>query len=444
MLTRALNYIKMTGQCSTVELSNFLRVSVSTVTRHLKELIASDKVVRLGKGKSVRYIAIRQLRGVTQPISVRQVNTTANIVLVGNLWITHNGTLLETEEENIEFDGLPWFFYDLKPQGFIGRMIGKDVSRQLMLPPRTEQWNDDDILRYLILSPRETSGNFELFHGDNLTKSAAYEPLPRRELLERYDKHVKKPAFVEFEENGGSSAGGEQPKFNSRVCPDGVRKVCIVKYSPPLNTGNQAAERVKDLLICEHYALEELRNFNGFAAKTDFYFSDERLYLEIERFDRIIIGDTEGKRGMVSLESVIAQFVGYAGNWAEASESLYAEGIINTADASLLKLWLAYSRCIGNTDTHNGNVSLFIDGITPDKVTPAYDILPMAYMPNNAELPMPNVRIIKPDLIDDITWEKGRELGLNFWNRVLEDKYISTDFKAFANQWAKYLKITFN
>ena len=440
MLTRALNYIRMTGQCSTSELSGFLGVSISTVSRHLKELIADNKVVRLGQGKNIRYIAIKVIRGITQPIVVRQVDPQANIIIVGNLWVTHNGTILETEDENIEYDDLPWFFFDLRPQGFIGRMIGRDVSRQLMLSARTDQWDSNDLLRYLVLTPRETSGNFELFYGYKEVKLALGPVDTRQDLLKNYDKHVKKSVFVEFEENGGSSAGGEQPKFNSRICPDGLSKICIVKYSPLLNKGNPTAERVKDLLICEHYALEELRHFNGLSTKTEFFFSNERLYLEIERFDRSIVNGKEGQRGMVSLESVIAQFVGYAGNWAEASDSLYAEGVLNSDDATLLKLWLAYSRFIGNTDTHNGNVSLYINGIIPDGLTPAYDMLPMAYMPSKADLPMPKVKVIRPDLINDDTWQQGRELALKFWNRVLEEQCISTDFKEIANQWIEYLE----
>jgi len=428
----------MSGQCSSSELAEFLSISVSTVTRHLSQLMSDGKVVRLGQGKNSRYIALRNIEGITQPVIIRQISPQAEVLILGNLWVTNNGTILETDNDIIEYDDLPWFFFDLKPQGFIGRLIARRVGKQLKVPTRVERWNSDDILRYLVLEENNTAGNFQLFHDLKNVKNRKQLIIPRNITLERYDTHVKKPIFTEFEDNGGSSAGGEQPKFNSKSSVNEVSS--IVKYSPLLNVGNPVAERVKDLLICEHHALKILQDFNGLAAHTEIFITDDRLYLEIERFDRTLVGDKEGQIGMVSLESVIGEFVGYAGNWAEASDSLLAEGILTNDDAQLLKLWLAFSRFIGNTDTHNGNVSLFLDGIEPSGLTPAYDMLPMAYMPSNSELPTPDITIRRPQLIDDATWEQGRELGIKFWEIIITEERISDDFKLIANQWLVYLK----
>jgi hypothetical protein len=51
---------------------------------------------------------------------------------------------------------------------------------------------------------------------------------------------------------GHSSVAGEQPKF---ACFDGISHL-IVKYSPALSSHNPVAERFRDLLICEHFALK--------------------------------------------------------------------------------------------------------------------------------------------------------------------------------------------
>lgn len=51
---------------------------------------------------------------------------------------------------------------------------------------------------------------------------------------------------------GGSSAGGEQPKF----CTVTARRAVLVKFSP---TGDSPpSERLRDLLVCEHLAIQTL------------------------------------------------------------------------------------------------------------------------------------------------------------------------------------------
>ena len=432
MIDRLIRYLRMTGQCSSAELADFLSVSVSTVSRHLTKLIDDGKVVRLGQGKNIRYIYLRAVKEITQPVMVRQVDENAVIHQLGKLWIIENGSVLEMDDDIVAYDDLPWFFYDLKPQGFIGRLIGKRVAPNLQVSPRVDTWSGDDVLRYLVLEPNSTPGNFELYKDFDILRTIKSSVPSRERILERYEAHLTKPMFTEFEEAGGSSAGGEQPKFNAFI---GTSK--IVKYSQPLNVNNANAERVKDLLICEHHALSILGEYNGYAAKTDIFVTEQRAYLEISRFDRTIMGSEEGQIGMVSLESVIAEFIGYVENWSDAADKLLAQEIIKPDQAELLKLWLSYSRLIGNTDTHNGNVSLFLEGITPSRLTPAYDILPMAYMPNNADIPTPKVKIVRPNNVSDEIWQQAKLLACNFWQRVADDSRVSDSFKAIANDWLK-------
>lgn len=432
MIDRLSRYLRMTGQCSSAELADFLSVSVSTVSRQLTKLIDDGKVVRLGQGKNVRYIYLRAVKEITQPVLVRQVDENAVIHQLGKLWIIDNGSVLEMDNEIVAYDDLPWFFFDLKPQGFIGRLIGKRVASNLQVSQRVDSWNSDDVLRYLVLEPNNTPGNFELYKNFDSVRSVKSSTPTRERILERYETHLTKPMFTEFEEGGGSSAGGEQPKFNALL---GCSK--IVKYSQPLNVANSNAERVKDLLICEHHALNVLREYNGSAAETDIFVTEKRAYLEVKRSDRTVVEREEGQIGMVSLESVIAEFIGYVENWSDAADKLLAQEIIKPDQAELLKLWLSFSRLIGNTDTHNGNVSLFLDGITPSKLTPAYDILPMAYMPNNADIPTPKVKIVRPDNISDEIWQQAILLARDFWQRVSDDSRVSESFKTIASDWLK-------
>lgn len=54
-------------------------------------------------------------------------------------------------------DGSPFFLQDLKPQGFIGRMILKRHPEP-GLPERITDWKDSDVLIYLVRQGDDISG----------------------------------------------------------------------------------------------------------------------------------------------------------------------------------------------------------------------------------------------------------------------------------------------
>jgi hypothetical protein len=56
-------------------------------------------------------------------------------------------------------------------------------------------------------------------------------------------------------------------------------------------------------------------------------------------------------------------------------------------------------------------------------------------MPNNADIPTPKVKIVRPDNVSDETWQQAKLLACDFWQRVSEDSNISEPFKAVANEW---------
>ena len=424
---------------SSSELADFLQVSLSSINRQLKQLILEEQVVRLGQGKNTKYTCIRKVAGVPQPVIVREVNEKAQVSIVGRLWITHTGTIMETASDILMYDDLPWYFSNLKPQGFIGKTIARHVSRKAYIPPKLDHWSSDDLLRYLVSFNHESSGNFELYQDYQKPPLLRYNAVPFNTVLKKHDKYVE---GLSKSININSSAGGEQPKFNYRKNCN-IKKVmtsCLVKFSPQLNVGNPVAERVKDLLVCEHLALSVLAEYNGYVASTELQRSKERQYLEVTRFDRVSVGETEGQLGMVSLETVLAEYVGYASDLVEASITLKEKGLLTESDASLLQTWLAYSRFIGNSDTHNGNVSLFLKDFHVNGLTPAYDILPMRYMPASGDIPEPEIEIKKPKNIDEESWILGRELGLNFWEQAVTDSRLSAEFIEIAKQWISYIK----
>ena len=440
MINPLLMYMKMSENLvSAAQLSDFLNISLSTVSRQLNQLIAGGVVVRFGKGKNTRFIYLREVPDVDQPVIVREINEQAKISVVRKLWITHQGSLMETGNELQHYNGLPWYFLDLKPSGFIGRSIAEYASHRINTPIKLENWSHDDLLRYLVNFHNETPSHFEFF-ANYKPRLLRYNAKPQRKILKDYDNYVD---TLDQTIDIDSSAGGEQPKFNYRLhdSDNNSIKSYLVKFSPKLGVGNPIAERVKDLLVCEHVALAVLAEYNGHAVSTTLQRSDDRLYLEIIRFDRVPVHYMEGQVGVVSLDAVINQYIGSQPlNWVEASIGLKEKGILSESDAHLLQTWFAYSCFIGNNDTYNENVCLFLKELKTNGLTPAFDISPMIYMPTMGDIPSPEIRIKKPNNIDGECWALGRKLGLNFWSQVVKNKTLSDDFVGIAKQWISYIK----
>lgn len=442
MINPFVMYMKMSGSLvAAAELSVFLNISLSTVSRQLNQLIAEGSVARFGKGKNTKFIYLRKVTGVEQPVIVREINEQAKIAVVRKLWITDQGTIMETANELLTYDDLPWYFLNLKPAGFIGRSIAQYASRKINTPIDLENWNNDDLLRYLVNFHNETPSHFELF-ANYKPRLLRYNAKPPKKILKDYDKYVDVlDQTIDIE----SSAGGEQPKFNYRLHDRNNNSInsYLVKFSPRLDIGNPIAERVKDLLVCEHIALTVLAEYNGHAVSTTLQISDERLYLEIIRFDRVPVHYMEGQVGVVSLDAVVNQYLGRKSlNWIEASIALKEKGMLSKSDANLLQTWFAYSRFIGNNDTYNDNVSLFLKDLKVNGLTPAYDISPMIYMPTMGDIPSPEIKIRKPNDIDGECWALGRKLGLDFWSRIVKNKTLSDEFVEIGKQWIAYIKFT--
>lgn len=78
--------------------------------------------------------------------------------------------------------------------------------------------------------------------------------------------------------------GGEQPKFTATVEEDGQRDAVLVKFSRAAD--GEAAERWADLLVCEHLALQCLRDAGIQAAASELIQTSDYTFLEVRRFDR--------------------------------------------------------------------------------------------------------------------------------------------------------------
>ena len=416
------------GVLSSTELQEQLGVSQSTVSRALAPLVQAGQVQKVGAARSQRYVLPRTVPGVGREVPVMRVNEHGQASPFASLVPLQGGAIWVDEADGLsqQHGGLPWFLDDMRPQGFMGRTFAH-AHPELQLGTDPRHWNDDDVLRALALFGDDLPGNlvvgeaaFQRFH-----------TLPQR--ASRADSHADYPRMAEQAMQGtlsGSSAGGEQPKFCTRL---GERHV-IVKFSPASDA--PVDQRLRDLLVCEHLALTVLAEAGLPAAKTAIVAGGGRIFLEAERFDRT----AQGRIGMVSLMVYDNEYVGEMDNWAATANRMLARGLLTAQDARTLRLLEAYGVLIANTDRHYGNISLILrnDDWT---LSPTYDMLPMLYAPLGGELVERDfaARPLQPTAATLPEWAQARTLAKTFWQAAASDKRVSEGFRTIASRNLRHI-----
>ena len=339
-------------------------LSQPTVSRALAAL--GDEVLRLGSGPSIHYVLRDRSRSfastlifrVSEEGLIRELGSLVPVRPDGFVIVQADGVVLHS-------DGLPWWMYDMRPQGYLGRAYASTHAAVLGLPANPEHWGDMDVMRALLAHGHDVIGNLLIgeLARDRFIEMPA--PLP-------VDREVAYPALAASTSAGdvpGSSAGGEQPKF----CAYSEREHVLVKFSMP--DDNPISERWRDLLLAEHLALSVL------GVETNVFDFGGQRFLEAPRFDRV---GQFGRLGVFSLRALEAEFVGDASApWPSLVRRLVADGHVHAdAIAGAALLW-AFGTLIGNTDMHAGNLSFISGHGRPYHLAPAYDMLPMGFAPRS-------------------------------------------------------------
>ncbi|MDD2712215.1 MAG: type II toxin-antitoxin system HipA family toxin YjjJ [Simplicispira sp.] len=435
------------GVATSAELAAALGVSQPTVSRALAPLIQSGQVRRVGAARSQRYLLPRNVPGVGDDVMLMRVNEQGVPAPFGRMVPLHGGACWVDEADGVSqlHDSLPWFLADMRPQGFMGRNFAH-THPELALPNDTRYWSDDDVLRALALCGEDLPGNLVVGSASLERFFALAEQLPRAASEADYPQLAQRALQGTLP---GSSAGGEQPKFccvtgtGAGAGTQGGRSV-IVKFS---SAGTSPAdERTRDLLLCEHLALQVLGDAGLPAARTQAFVRAGRVFLESERFDRHspwqpdAAGLPPGRIGMVSLLVYDAQYVGEMDTWAATALRMEARGLLLPEDARTLRLLDAYGRLIGNTDRHYGNISLVL--VDDDwRLSPTYDMLPMLYMPIAGELVAQDLAVqqMVPTAAMLDVWPQAQALALAFWQVVAQEARISGGFREIAQGHAQAL-----
>ncbi len=429
---------KQGSVASAAELQVALGVSQPTVSRALKALIQSGQVLKVGSTRHQRYVVPRTVASVGQTVPIMRIDVRGQASPFARMVLLEGGGVWLDEADGVsqKHDGLPWFLDDMRPQGFIGRTFAY-AHPELQLGADPGKWNDDDVLRAMVLFGEDLPGN--LIVGE--AAFARFHTLPER--ASRAGSELDYPVFAERAMQGtvgGSSAGGEQPKF----CTIRNEQHVLVKFSPAGDSPTD--QRTRDLLVCEHLALQTLTGAGLPAAQTQLFAVAGRVFLESIRFDRPAISPNNpqglGRQGMVSLQVYDAEYIGNEDNWAATAERMQARGLLTAQDARHLCFLEAFGQLIANTDRHYGNISLLLEGSQNGDngggdwaLSPTYDMLPMFYAPIGGELVQRDFAAKgkpQPTSATLPEWPRALALAIQFWQTVAADTRISAAFRAIA------------
>ena len=246
---RLCRYLFIDGPSSGPELCRHLAISQPTFSR----LVAArrGRVLVTGRARATRYALKRVISALPSPIPVFEVGEPGQgpRLLLHLHPIAPSGFWIEPIADEVEpafIDGFPHFLFDLRPSGFLGRLVPLQHP-EIDAPLDINRWSDDDTLRYLAGHGSDLSGNL-------IAGSTAYERYmeqtlaPRCCVPERERELVYPRAARDVLAFGvpGSSAGGEQPKFLANRGTGEAAVPVIVKFSPPTST--RSGSRVADLV----------------------------------------------------------------------------------------------------------------------------------------------------------------------------------------------------
>lgn len=419
----AIRLLLAAGPQAAQQLIEKIGISQPTLSRALNRL--GDEVVRLGAARSIQYTLRDTGRGVTD-MPIYRVNAEGQVIHLGTLIAVRPQGFVMRQADGVTLhsDGLPWWLFDMRPQGFLGRAYAARHATALGLPARLSDWSDEHALRALLAHGHDVVGNLLLgdLARDRFLSTPLPVPIAQQDKAEVYRQLALDAASGEM---AGSSAGGEQPKFTVYAdTPAGPRHL-LVKFSEAEDS--PVSERWRDLLLAEHLALETLRAADIPAAQTYVFDHGGQRFLEVERFDRV---GSLGRRALHSLTALDAEFVGLAvGNWPLITRRLADAGQIEhqaVEDAAVL--W-AFGTLIGNTDMHNGNLSFIADQGRPYAIAPAYDMTTMGFAPRSGgglpdSIAAPTIQAEVPNDI----WRRAEVLARNFLNRVRASNAFSPRF----------------
>ncbi|RYF52778.1 MAG: phosphatidylinositol kinase, partial [Comamonadaceae bacterium] len=261
----AIRNLLRSGAARAQALCQALKISQPTVSRALSAL--GDEVVHFGAARSIQYTLCDAHRADLQA-TVYRVTAQGALETLGTLVpVSPDGfVMIEAGGARLHSDGLPWWIYDMRPQGYLGRAYCQRHGQRLGLPERLGDWSDTHALRAILDQGDDMPGNLLIgpTARDQFVNAPDPVPMAAAQKLHTYAQLADMAARGEV---AGSSAAGEQPKFTAYAeHSDGTAAHVMVKFTAELDT--PVSERWRDLLLAEHIALQVLRGHGVAAAQS--------------------------------------------------------------------------------------------------------------------------------------------------------------------------------
>ncbi|GGK16469.1 type II toxin-antitoxin system HipA family toxin YjjJ [Luteimonas terricola] len=438
-LTQALALLRRDGPLPARDIGRQLGISQPTVSRLLAS--AGDRVVRIGRARSTRYAAARDIGRAGRCWPLYRIGPDARPTLLGELRALAGDAFhfaasrpapafVHADFAPGLFPALPWFLDDQRPQGFLGRAFVHRIAGDIGAPDDLLRWRSDDVLLALLRHGHDQPGDLVL--GEAALQAALQAALSDEGTLAPEARATHYPLLADAALRGeapGSSAAGEQPKFLANLREDGGVRSLVVKFSERSDT--PAGRRWADLLHCERIAADVLHDHGHAAARTDVLEAGGRVFLESTRFDRTPV---RGRHGFVSLAAIDAAFHGHARiDWWRYADELQRDGWLDAADAHRLRVLGWFGALIGNSDMHLGNAGLVLADDRPLALAPAYDMLPMMFRPaTSGEVVAREFSAIAPLPEQLDAWREAAHAAQAFWSRVVDSRSVSAPFRAIA------------
>lgn len=416
------------GVTNAADACRFLEISQPTFSRVISRY--KNDFFSVGRASKTQYALRRKIPAVGRSVVVHEISKEGKTLKLGTLHGVepNDGFYFESANPGTIrsdfYSDLPYFLNDLRPSGFLGRLIPLKYS-DLEVPKDVTEWSANNCLLYLTQYGFDLIGNLIL--GEIAFKNYLAGQSGRK-IVDPKKRHLEYPRMaVEVLEHGdpGSSAGGEQPKFSAVVSKNETS--VLVKFSPKVET--EVGRRIADLLICEDISSRVLGSVGRMAVKSEIISGKDQVFLEVQRFDRV---GRHGRLGLVSLEALDAQFSGRGVTWVERSRGLLEEGVISREDYDAVRWLELYGQMIGNSDMHAANISFFIKYPQAVALAPIYDMLPMLYIPKNDQIIERELEPPLPGSEDADIWSEVWETAKEFWSTASADKRISSGFRAIA------------
>jgi len=421
------------------DIARRLGVSQPTVSRLIAA--AGNDVIRIGKARAARYALARPIGRLGSSWPLYAIDAAGTPASLGRLHAIGTEQFLFTPNESTNafmhgdfvsgvFPGLPWFLADQRPQGFLGRAFAHRHARELNTRDDVLLWSDDDVVLALLRYGADEPGHLVL--GEDNLQTALRNVVEARDTVAWDERRDRYPQLAMAALQGDvveSSAGGEQPKFVVTLAQPNVLMPAIVKFSDSVTM--PSGRRWADLLVCEAIATDVLRAHGIDAAHDEIIESENRVFLQSQRFDRT---PARGRVGFVSLASIDGAYYGHGRiAWWRFAPQLRDDGWISAADADKLAVLGWFGELIGNTDMHLGNAALRLDQRRPFALLPAYDMTPMRFRPGAGGEVVAREYVVEPPLPESLAhWQRASQAAQMFWHRCIGDERISESFREIA------------